>query len=415
LKNLKLLSGSLLYLFLIGSTHAFQKEACPNPDLVVSPQVEEMDKQNCEKINLLNRCKERKVDPDALKKRITARLNGAEANGEKIIKLIKEKRRVSTKNLFVETAGSPGYSFLFDVLSGLDPELDRVALKERVIAGYLKFAEKNDCTPVVNSHAIWRICPAKLKVEGNRPTDERLIRQKLKDPLVEQERLKCLSSSRGDNGIKRLQICSTNPVIQSRIPTHRRHPACAGNFIQNFKDNKWDIANIDELLSSGALGEELLKCMKQRIKEGAKIKTISIRSSSNLLNNTAGAAKRFCKKGFKALSEARSDYAKQDLVPLILKAAGMENPVLTEAQFKVNSFGDNKDGTSGPCPYQYKDGVESLKPEFRKGGSRRAEIEKGKYLKVSISFEEKVTPLHNQKYHFKVRHRCRRVIFKCAD
>lgn len=412
MKSLKfkaLLCISLLY---SGSVFSLGVVGCPQPELEISSEVKKLSAHNCEEINTLNKCRERVVDPNALRNKITARLKNVEENKDLLVRRMNENRKISTSNLFIKT-GRDKYTYLFDHIAKIDPDVDQDKLKKEVVNNYLEFAEKNDCIPKIKSGAVWRICPAALKVEGNTTKAKSEMQRLLKLPENIEKRNKCLSHVRGDEGIERLQFCSKTPNVSARKAAYRIQSPCAGNFIQNFKDNKWEIPEFGELLKSGKLDGDLLKCLKHRIANGGKIKTISIRSSSNSLNNTGSAATKFCKKGFKALSEARSQYAKEDLVPKLLEAAGLENPQLGDELFSISSSGSNGDGTSGPCPYAYKDGKESLKKEFYKGGEKRGEIDKGKYLKVSISFEEKRTELHNQKYYVRARHGCRRITFQC--
>lgn len=406
----------ILITVLINTSFAEDKVVCAKSQAHVSDELDKLSAENCKTINELNKCVERKIDPDALKKKITSKLNAAEKNKEHFIKRIKEKRSTQFGNLFSEYGARGNYEFLFDTLKRLDSSVDTEKLKGQIIDKYLGFAEKNDCNPRIQVSNIWRICPARLKVKGNKYNHIEEFKKLIALPENEEERVSCLSHNRGEEGVKHLMICNNKPIMKPRKNAYRIAGACAGNFIQNFKDNAWSIPEFSDLLSSGKLDQGLLNCLKKKIAEGAKIDKISIRSSSNQLNNTGEAAKRFCKKGFKALSEARATYAKEELVPDLLKEAGVDLKTISEEAFRLNSNGDNGNGTSGPCPYKYNaNNKEYMDSSFGKSGNNRSEIEKGKYLKISISFKEQRTKLHNQEYVVKGRHHCKRINFKCSE
>lgn len=405
----------IIFSMLANVCFASEHVVCDSPTPQISEEVDQLSKENCKTINELNKCKARTIDPEALKKKITLKIKAAEENKERIKQLLKEKRKVSSSNLFSEQGSRGNYEFIFDTLKKMDPTLDTTKLKDKIINDYLSYAEKNDCKPRIRTGNIWRICPDRLEVKGNRNAHIAEFKKILAEPENEKERLKCLSRNRGDEGVKRLMICGTKSVIAPRKATHRIHSPCAGNFIQNFKDNAWEIPEFSDLLSTGKVDQKLLNCIKGKISKGAKIDKISIRSSSNLLNNTGVAAERFCKKGFKALSEARANYAKEQLVPQLLTEAGLNPSELADDAYKLNANGDNGDGTSGPCPYKYSSSSkEYMDTDFAKSGKRRSEIDEGKYLKVSISFKEQRTKLENQEYVVKARHACKRISFSCS-
>ncbi len=209
----------------------------------------------------------------------------------------------------------------------------------------------------------------------------------------------------GANGLTRGQSC--DPQIQIRkmtVVAHER-PSCAGRFEQLFSDNEWDMNTSS--LSADPEYVKFKECVDKMQADGLKLNNVAISASSSQLNNTGRAGQQFCAKGFLELSTARAESAR--------------NLMVSNFSFPSESFsaphvrGSNGNGSSGECPYEEVNGREVLKSEYRNGGSARAELDDAKFVRVTVSFEPKVTPVNNQKSCYHAQIYCTRLNFRCNE
>jgi len=219
-----------------------------------------------------------------------------------------------------------------------------------------------------------------------------------------------INKGRGENAIKDLTVCSSQPQ-QSHGPRRivaYEYPPCTGNISQNFANNAWTISN-SEASSIASSNVELTQCIQDRLNRGAKIHHVSVVASASALNNTGAAKERFCAKGFRELSEARAQSAVDMVLPRLLPDASM----YAGDKLKINVSGSNGDGTSGECPYRLVDGKEVIKPEFAPGGARRSELDASRYVRIVVSFEEKMKSAQNNPDFYQPQLGCRQIHFKC--
>ncbi len=180
--------------------------------------------------------------------------------------------------------------------------------------------------------------------------------------------------------------------------------SCAGKFSSYFPDNQWEINNV--MLSEDPAYKEFQNCIEDMKAKGLKLSKVNISSSSSQLNNTGAAKDEFCGKGFERLSKARAASAKG----ILQDRFGFE-----DKDFSISYKGQNGNGSSGECPYEMKNGVERLKPEFAPGGSKRKDLDDSKYVKVSVTFEPKIERGPKTKTCFQPTYYCSRIGYKCED
>lgn len=185
-------------------------------------------------------------------------------------------------------------------------------------------------------------------------------------------------------------------------------PACTGSFEHLFSDNTWKLPSLDDLKKDKKFND-LSDCLKIMIGNKHTISRIDIDSSSSQLNNTGEASTRFCEKGFKELSKARALSAWKRL-KTIGSTIGLKG-----GKVEANYKGENGNGTSGECPYELIDGKEVLKKGFEKGGNKRNELDKSKYVNVKIIFKPnpEITQKPKNVYHIS-KSGCYKLQFKCA-
>ena len=190
----------------------------------------------------------------------------------------------------------------------------------------------------------------------------------------------------------------------NRLTPVQIHPTCdlsvGGNYVDNELDPKKALA-----LDKGSEN----KCVEEAKKAGYEISGIKIKTASSSLNNTGAAAEKCCGKGFKCLSEARAESAKNKL-PQLMKSFGLEIPA-TEDAVTLDSNGLNKDGTSGPCAYT---GTMDRNQKFHESPipGLKPELEKSKSVMITISFKKPNTPLPKQVSR-QSRVNCMRIVFSC--
>tara|TARA_R110000868_G_scaffold61524_8_gene187046 strand:+ start:701 stop:2203 length:1503 start_codon:yes stop_codon:yes gene_type:complete len=209
----------------------------------------------------------------------------------------------------------------------------------------------------------------------------------------------------GANGLTRGQSCDSKVEIRRMTVVAHETPSCAGRFEQLFSDNEWDMNT--SALSSDPEYTKFKECVEKMQADGLKLNNVAISASSSQLNNTGRAGQQFCAKGFLELSTARAESAR--------------NLMVSNFAFPSESFsaphvrGSNGNGSSGECPYEEINGREVLKSEYRNGGAARAELDDAKFVRVTVSFEPKVTPVNNRKSCYQAQIYCTRLNFRCNE
>lgn len=393
----------------------------------------------CEEINKNGRCEEAvPVDADAIRKGIESDLKFT-TNPSTITRL------QGNWDSFIKA--NPRFSKFYAERSNSDREKKRAPVpildwfsdpdfssdvktseeyKKAFVDKYVAFAEKNDCKPTfhgggnyIEPHpTIKELSVAKM---GRDEKERRLAQMKkeLNDPANIQavaDRMKKL----GENSLNSFYICTTRPdldgqgQIPGRLKTAEKYPPCAGNFTKNFENNKFDVsqAELSQLLETKE-AQEVSACIKSRLAQGAKLHHISISSSASALNNTQEAKKRFCEKGFLALSEARAETARNKILPGLFSQAGQESFDFSTVKVQTNAAGANGDGTSGDCPYTYtKSGQEVLKPYY-KTQAGQDELDENRFVRVQVTFEDATKTVVETVPHYQPMYRCKKINFKC--
>ena len=207
----------------------------------------------------------------------------------------------------------------------------------------------------------------------------------------------------------------------------RRKPSCTGSFTKNFRDNQWELSDRDKEKLKG--NEDYIKfktCIEKMEAAGNEIDKVIVSSSSSQLDNTNDlfpAKKKFCAKGFKELSKARTNSTLDVLKGEFSTGASGKTAQLTNIlgdknnnQIQLSFGGSNRNGTSGECPYALNaNGDEVMKPEYRRGGKQRAELDKAKFTKVKIVFKPKYESLGSNGKNpcYKATVNCKKLTMQC--
>lgn len=369
-------------------------------------QIDELHQDNCDATDKITSCAEKAVDPDAQKKRIESWFQVAEERKQKVIAEKKPLPKNSYGGLFQQdNYGNGEYQIThindFMTFNGKIQNEKTAKLKDVIVEKFVKYSEKFNCDPIIKTDYTSTIFPHNSKFRHQEQFDEYIDQ-----PGFQEE--KNAYFNRLNNGPNSEMICDPTPVkTEKYAPIEYIYPPCAGNVAGFFKDNEWSSSTLDKSLN-GPEANELASCIKDRLSKGGVIETIKIESSASALNNSGEAAKRFCKKGFKDLSRARAETARDKIVPQLFSKAGANAQGLT-----VNIFpgGSNGDGTSGPCPYVLKDGKEVMKDEFKTAEGKKA-LDEHKYVKVNVIFKEVRKPATGE-YHFAQKYNCRQFKFQC--
>ena len=216
-----------------------------------------------------------------------------------------------------------------------------------------------------------------------------------------------------------VKICTTKPTVDGEgtplglVKQSEEYLPCAGNFRKDFEDNKYDISpnELKNLLAEKDT-QELSTCIQKSLDKGAQIQQVTITSAASALNNRGEAEQRFCKKGFLALSQARAETAQNKILPGLFNQTGHPEINLSLVQVNLNTKGSNGDGTSGKCPYKYKDGQEILNPIFDtpKG---KASLDENRYVRIQVTFKEKSLLAAEYYSTFQPYYPCREIKIKC--
>ena len=295
----------------------------------------------CEEINKNGQCKQAvPVDPDAMRKKIESFLKLTESpayieklrtNWDQQVKSAPALEKFYGERDSIDRENKAPPIPVFQWFS--DPAFSDLAkgpedYKKAFVDKYVAFSQKYDCTPTfTRSSSFVEAHPTIKPFTSNGMSSEEKKRRldqmniELKDPKNIQainERMKKIS----DESLDSFYICASRPdldknkQVPGRLTDAQIYKPCAGNFKKNFVNNKYDVSETElTTLLSSKDAQEVSACIKERLSHGAKIHHISITSSASALNNTNEAEKRFCKKGFLALSEARAETARNKILP----------------------------------------------------------------------------------------------------
>lgn len=279
-------------------------------------------------------------------------------------------------------------------------------IKQDLMKKYDEYAKKFNCDPdvVLNSETNKHPGINVMRIEKNVNLKSSDAGDALKEWVMASKTSKYteMASKLKYNEIQEhgYSTCDTNSLDYEE----RREPKviyfpCAANFQENFDDNEYDIRDekIKSLISSKQ-GEELSSCINERIASGAKISKIEIKSSSSALNNSQDAEKKFGKKGFLSLSNARAQTAKEKILPLLFDDLNGVDFNLYKSGIVINPYGVNGDGTSGPCPYTLNSKGEEVPDSEFDTDEEKKKLDEHKYVKIHVSFEKETTqviPMEN--------------------
>lgn len=290
--------------------------------------------------------------------------------------------------------------------SGNDSKFSKY--QENFVDDYLEFEQEFECQKGVDVSAGHSITspPKTVAAEagmGECEQDERTFRRKYEASKSIFENY--FNERYGaEKGVERGISCSDKIQIRSFTTVAYERKSCAGRFEQLFDDNEWDM-NLSSL-SSDPEYAKFKECIEKMQADGFVLSNVSIASSASQLNNTNQAQQKYCKKGFLELSKARANSARN------LLASEFSFP---NESMSINPNGANRNGSSGDCPYEIKNGQEVLKSEFAHGKPGRKKLDEAKYVKVSVNFEPKVVPVQREKSCYQAYVSCSRMEYKCGE
>ena len=188
-------------------------------------------------------------------------------------------------------------------------------------------------------------------------------------------------------------VCNTIPINDNNsFLVSETDPPCALDFSKKFMDN-------DISYQSGATDQSVMKeieasdCYKRTQHEetikgktvtipGLTVDHIEIETSSSLLANTNEAVN----KTFQTLSNERARKIENDVFKNI---SGFKS-----AKYEEKTDADNKDGTSGPCPYTFVKDPKGKNPNWQRDDKiTDDQLEKFKYVRAKIYYVKKTKPL----------------------
>ena len=278
-------------------------------------------------------------------------------------------------------------------------------VKNSIIEEYVKFSQKNDCNPIIKHQYVTHKYPQK-----DFDSEEELQRV-MRAPGYQAEKEKHFSDQNAKALARGIYCESGYANTRPFKYVAQDFPPCSGSVSGLYKDNVWSSSSLDGKLA-GETTSGLAACIKDAVARGAKIHHISVVSSASALNNTGAAAKSFCKKGFSGLSKARAEAAKEKVLPQLFSSSGLEADAY-QSKIILNYDGSNGDGTSGPCPYTLKNGVEVLKPEFKTADGKKA-LDDAKYVNLQVTFEPLQKSVNDNKTHYAAGYSCRHIRYECA-
>lgn len=371
-------------------------------------QLDQLAEQNCDVINKASSCAQVTPDPDGIRKLITNRLERSYNDQENFKKLWSTYKGTAWNQMFDY---NPNISkdvpqHLLDWFTNDGKAtVSKEDVKNSIIEEFVKFSQKNDCSPIIKHQNTSRKFPQQ---DFDKEED---LKKAMRAPNYQEEKDKFFRDL-NSRALERGTYCESG--YADTRPFHyvaQKFPPCSGSVSGLYKDNVWSSSSLDSNLASQATSD-LSACIKDAVARGAKIHHISVVSSASALNNTGAAAKKFCKKGFLQLSQARAEAARDKILPQLFSSSGM-NPEIYQPKIILNYDGSNGDGTSGPCPYVLKDGVEVLKPEFKTADGKKA-LDDAKYVNLQVTFEAQTQAVSDNKTHYGASYACRHIRFECA-
>ena len=315
-------------------------------------------------------------------------------------------------------------------------------LRKEFVDTYVAYAEKYNCTPIIvgegagapessvaGIHKMGQMLetPFFERVYNKGYADNAFIQarnkqdeqMKMKDPEFA-KKVKDFVSTNNSDSFKdfkksgQLRLCTDTPHLGTNEVVGQEIEPCAGDFIQNFKDNQFQLSG-NELsgIVNSPEGKALSSCLKERLAQGAKIRQVSISSSASTLNNTKDAAKLFGAKGFSRLSQARAETTRDFILPALFAEAGASFDRYKGKQTTLNAKGMNGDGTSGPCAYELNSlGKEQLKMTYKNDLGRK-ELDQYKYVKVTVAFDRLIKSKSDRKTYYEPAFQCKRLRLEC--
>lgn len=395
----------LPFVFISLIAQAEEENFCPIDTSMNS--IEALQEANCDITDTMRSCAEVAVDPNEQRNRIE---NWFKVTEDRKDKIISDKRSVAPLgwgSLFHQEKVNGQYQLThindFMSFGGTVPSEKAAKLKETITDQYVKFAEKFNCDPYIKTKYTITYFPNDTKFK----TRQEYVAFTQKSTFQAEKEA---HFNKYNNLTTNNTVCSPKPSqdIREWKTVAITYPPCAGNVSGFFKDNEWTSSTLDSSIN-GPEASELAACIKDRISKGGQIEHIKIESSASALNNTGEAAKRFCKKGFKELSDARAITARDRIVPQLFSKAGVD---ATGLVVKTDSTGSNGDGTSGPCPYEIRDGREVLKREFSTPAGKKS-LDGNKFVRVNVSFKEVKKPVSSNDSFFAQTYPCRSYEFAC--
>lgn len=371
-------------------------------------QVDQLAEQNCDLVNKAATCAQETPDPDAIRKSITARLERSYTDQANMKKIWSSYKGTAWNQFFdfnPKVKDDVPQHLLDWFTNDGKATVTNEDLKKSIIDEYVKFSQKNDCNPIIKHQNTSRKFPQK---DFDKESD---LRAAMNAPNYQEEKDKFFREL-NTRALERGTYCESG--YADTRPFHyvaQEFPPCSGSVSGLYKDNVWSSSSLDSNLASKAT-TELSACIKDAVARGAKIHHISVVSSASALNNTGAAAKKFCKKGFLELSKARAEAAKEKVLPQLFSSSGL-NAESYQSKIIVNYDGSNGDGTSGPCPYVMKNGVEVLKPEFKTADGKKA-LDDAKFVNLQVTFEAQTKGVKDNQTHYGASYACRHIRFECA-
>lgn len=425
-------TGIILTLAFVSQTLLAQVVGKCDPATDLTKNASQIKAVSCEEINNQGQCKEGStVDVNAMRKIIESQLSRSESP-ERIAELKRNWRSAVKDSPWLEKFYGPmgGYEVqnklapvpLMDWFS--DPAFAENAkskeeYKKAFVEKYIEFGKKMDCQPTfrgganyIEPHPTIKEFRADKMGREQREFKLREMRKELAEPKNVQAAKDNLQKI-SDESLNTFFICNSKPELEARTTVAQKFKPCAGNFKKNFENNKFDMSasEVKQVLNTPE-AQELTACINERLSQGAKLHHVSINSSASALNNTGDAEKRFCKKGFLGLSQARAEAAKNKILPALFAKAGQGGFDINKVQVDINAAGENGDGTSGACPYETKAGREILKPKYSTPAGQK-ELEDSKYVKVQVTFEDSSKKVSDSVPTYQPMYRCKKIEFKC--
>ena len=180
-----------------------------------------------------------------------------------------------------------------------------------------------------------------------------------------------------------INFCADKPSSMMARQVAIIHPPCELALTNFLPDNEYKLNKQLPKIRQSTQFQEVEKCLNGKADLLSKV---TILASSDQLNNTSS---EFCKKDFIGLSKARAENARDVLLPALLSGAEKNVEVVLDYE------GKNKNGSSGPCPYQWVNQDGKLKEKmiegFKENPEMKKNLEKGKYLMVRFEFKDKET------------------------